>query len=812
MSSPRRSHSGAVAPGPSPRSAAASARGSLRSRSSRQRARGVGRRAGEQRQSHPALGERLDRAAGDLVREALVGGAPRRARRVVLDPGGRGDEHEALDPARGARARRAGRCARPSSSRTARSAPARAASDVGHALGDADGAARRARRRGRGGPARAGDTVRARAGRRRAPSRGGCPRSRAAGRPSPPSPAILTETTDTYLLLRAFVDELVRCGVAGACTSPGSRSTPLVLSLVRERRLRCWSHVDERVAGFFALGAGQGDRPPRRRRLHERDRRRPLPARRRRGARGARAAHRADRRPPARAARGRRRADDRPARPLRRRRPSGSSTSALHEATPERLRWMRALACRAVWTALGGRPGAVHLNFALREPLVLDEPLPAEEPGGGGRPDGGPWLRRPTARAAAPAALDELRSLARGARRGVIVAGRDERGGDRPAATAAFAEAAGLPLLADPLSGARRGAAAVAHYDALLRDDGASPRAGAPTSSSASATCRPPSRCARGSPTPAIAQVALDPEGAWQDPAAVVGLVARRRRPRRRSPRSGARAPRRPGVAGAAGARADEAAARRDRGRARRRPERARASPRALGAHLPAATTVVTASSMPVRDVETFWPVRDGPRACSPTAARTASTGRSRPPSAPPRRARPVVAAHRRRRARPRHRRAARGDAAGPHADDRARRQRRRRRSSTSSPSPRSPTPSRSTWPRRRASTPSASRPCSALGYRAPRSVGDLEAALRDAATADTHDADPRAHRPRRQRRAAPRRLAGRRGRRRLDSRPCPPTSSWTSRSPTADAYEAYRTRSGATVDAVRRPLPRARR
>ena len=29
-----------------------------------------------------------------------------------------------------------------------------------------------------------------------------------------------------------------------------------------------------------------------------------------------------------------------------------------HDATPERGRWMRALACRAFWTALDGRPGA----------------------------------------------------------------------------------------------------------------------------------------------------------------------------------------------------------------------------------------------------------------------------------------------------------------------------------------------------------------------------------------------------------------------------------------------------------------------
>src|SRR5215471_18514841 len=39
-----------------------------------------------------------------------------------------------------------------------------------------------------------------------------------------------------------------------ACTAPGSRSAPLVLTLAREPRVRCFSHVDERCAGFFALG------------------------------------------------------------------------------------------------------------------------------------------------------------------------------------------------------------------------------------------------------------------------------------------------------------------------------------------------------------------------------------------------------------------------------------------------------------------------------------------------------------------------------------------------------------------------------
>jgi 2-succinyl-5-enolpyruvyl-6-hydroxy-3-cyclohexene-1-carboxylate synthase len=68
--------------------------------------------------------------------------------------------------------------------------------------------------------------------------------------------------TDTYTLLRALADELARCGMRQACTSPGSRSTPLVLSLVRESRIRCFSHIDERCAGFFAVGAAKASGRP----------------------------------------------------------------------------------------------------------------------------------------------------------------------------------------------------------------------------------------------------------------------------------------------------------------------------------------------------------------------------------------------------------------------------------------------------------------------------------------------------------------------------------------------------------------------
>jgi 2-succinyl-5-enolpyruvyl-6-hydroxy-3-cyclohexene-1-carboxylate synthase len=64
----------------------------------------------------------------------------------------------------------------------------------------------------------------------------------------------------------ALVDELARAGLRHFVVSPGSRSTPLVAALValaRERsELRLWSQIDERSAGFFALGLAKQSRAP----------------------------------------------------------------------------------------------------------------------------------------------------------------------------------------------------------------------------------------------------------------------------------------------------------------------------------------------------------------------------------------------------------------------------------------------------------------------------------------------------------------------------------------------------------------------
>ncbi|HKH79597.1 MAG TPA: thiamine pyrophosphate-binding protein, partial [Solirubrobacteraceae bacterium] len=188
----------------------------------------------------------------------------------------------------------------------------------------------------------------------------------------------MTPATDMYVLLRAFVDELARCGMRAACTSPGSRSAPLVLSLAREPRVRCFSHIDERCAGFFALGLAKASGLPvavactsgtavaqlLAAAVEAREARVPL------------LLLTADR-PPELRANGAGQAIDQ----LKLYGDAAKwffEIDAFEQASEQRLRWMRTLACRAYWTALEGSPGAVHLNFPLREPLVSDDQLPED--------------------------------------------------------------------------------------------------------------------------------------------------------------------------------------------------------------------------------------------------------------------------------------------------------------------------------------------------------------------------------------------------------------------------------------------------
>jgi len=413
--------------------------------------------------------------------------------------------------------------------------------------------------------------------------------------------------TDSYLLLRAFCEELGRCGLAHACTSPGSRSTPLVLSLVREPAIETWSHIDERCAGFFALGVAKATGVPAAivctsgtaaanytPAVIESDQ-----------ARVPLIVLTADRPPELREVGAGQAIDQLKL--------YGSAVRWFFEvgvdrATPETLRWVRQLACRAYWTAAGPRPGPVHLNFPLREPLVLDRPLPPDPvPGRSGHR---PWV---SARAivSAPAPRRVLPA------RGVVVAGRDERGGDVGAAVARFAQRVGYPLFADPLSGARHGATAIATYDLLLRSD---------TVTAAAApelvlrvgdlpTSKPLRRWLR--ELGEVEQIVLDPETAWQDPDAVTGEVIAADPAATLDAWQPAAAPdsswlERWQAADASVAAAIDA----ELYHVGRLSEPLVA--RHLGEWLAPDTTLVVASSMPIRDVEQFFPAgRELPRVLS---------------------------------------------------------------------------------------------------------------------------------------------------------------------------------------------------
>ncbi len=56
------------------------------------------------------------------------------------------------------------------------------------------------------------------------------------------------------LWAEVFVDELARSGLTAVCAAPGSRHTPLMVAFARHDTIRVYSHLDERSAGFFALG------------------------------------------------------------------------------------------------------------------------------------------------------------------------------------------------------------------------------------------------------------------------------------------------------------------------------------------------------------------------------------------------------------------------------------------------------------------------------------------------------------------------------------------------------------------------------
>ena len=277
----------------------------------------------------------------------------------------------------------------------------------------------------------------------------------------------------TYRAVGAFVDALVQAGAVQFCVCPGSRSTPLAITIARHPGARLWMHLDERSAGFFALGLAKASGAPA-----------VLVC-----TSGTAAANfmpavveayysrvplvvlTADRPPELRDV-GAPQAIDQIH--LFGRHARWFFDLPLPEEAPAALAHLRGVASRAVATAMGSPAGPVHLNCPYREPLTPPpgwriETVATGAVGGAARPDvtvahGPGALALPAVEALAAALAD--------AERGLIVCGPG--GGYLPASVAPLAARLGYPILADPLSGVRCGrhdrSMVLDAYDAFLRD------------------------------------------------------------------------------------------------------------------------------------------------------------------------------------------------------------------------------------------------------------------------------------------------------------------------------------------------------
>lgn len=270
----------------------------------------------------------------------------------------------------------------------------------------------------------------------------------------------MDRTNRNTALASAIVEELARCGVRHAAIAPGSRSTPLALALLRAPAIAATSIVDERSAGFFALGAAQASGEPAvvactsgtaAANLHpaicEADE-----------ASAPLIALTADRPPELRGIGAGQTIDQLKL--------YGDAVRwfcevGIHDADDSGLLHHRSVACRAYAAAHGDpRPGPVHLNLAWRDPLG-PEPRPDDVTATSALALEGRGQRPLSAVLDPPPAPDEslLAELAEqlaGAPRGVIVAGRLAD----PAAAApiaSLARATGYPILADPTSQLRLG-------------------------------------------------------------------------------------------------------------------------------------------------------------------------------------------------------------------------------------------------------------------------------------------------------------------------------------------------------------------
>ena len=271
-------------------------------------------------------------------------------------------------------------------------------------------------------------------------------------------------------MVGALIDELVRSGAEQFVVCPGSRSTPLALLAARHPLARVWVHLDERSAGFFALGMAK-------------QRQAPVVLICTSGTAAANflpavaEAHlsrvplivlTADRPPELR--------DNGAPQTIDQVRLFGPHAKwfaevALPTADEVATRYARTLAGRAVSSARLAPMGVVQLNCPFREPLLPD----SSEVAPLARADSAAYVQvHHGQRELAPEFLERLAGRLAASRKGVILAGPDTPPSLAPLLSE-LAARLGYPILADPLSGLRCGphdrGLVLASYDAFLRDE-----------------------------------------------------------------------------------------------------------------------------------------------------------------------------------------------------------------------------------------------------------------------------------------------------------------------------------------------------
>lgn len=271
------------------------------------------------------------------------------------------------------------------------------------------------------------------------------------------------------------MEVLARLGIEHVVISPGSRSTPLTLAAAKNPKLETLVILDERTAGFIALGIAKRSRKPVALVCTS----------------GTAAANyhpavieaslsgtpllvlTADRPPELR--------DCSAGQTIDQIKLFGSSVRlfaemSLPELLPERLAYLRQSLVHAVDRAVQIHPGPVHLNFPFREPLLA---LTNAEPvvDANSLEQAATVVTRVTEAVSIGGALDTV-AIERlsSHRKGIIVVGDiNPRGGDVEFATAValLSQKLGWPVLADVLNPLRGHAdelsGLVCHYDRHLR-------------------------------------------------------------------------------------------------------------------------------------------------------------------------------------------------------------------------------------------------------------------------------------------------------------------------------------------------------